>query len=490
VPWDDIDAILAESPGIMRPGVILPGESQSSIETAGLDRAWDDDGDPLSRSIKVQRPTRRRRRWFVPALIAGAATVLAVELLAVLVYPVTSDQPYSRSRIQSGLAKRRASAPDPEADLGTGNQAFLADQILHPYVGFAYDPRKNPEVNEFGFFGESPVAKRDPGRVNVAILGGSVARELHESAGATLIAELAKSPIYRGKEIHLICLAVDGFKQPQPLFSLAFAMYLGAEYDVVINFDGFNEVVLPLTDNIPNKVFPHYPRIWNFYADKGLSLTHVAQVALLMSLRERQHALSRTFSNSLLRSSNFMLIIWEGFDRRYEFEAQQAYLALIDMARRGNPDASYGPALDPSQGADAYVRDAVGRWAQASIQLRDLAAANGARYFHFLQPNQYVEDSKVFTEEEKRIADVDAYAGRELPYHPSMRNYKRAARLGYPLLIERGAELAERGVRFVDLTMIFAEMRETIYRDACCHYYLRGYEMIAERMAREIIRDD
>ncbi len=434
-----------------------------------------------------KRPKRRRRRWFVPALIAGAATVLAVELLAVLVYPLTSDQPYSRSRIQSDLAKRKASAPDPEADLGTGNRAFLADQILHPYLGFAYDPRKNPEVNEFGFFGESPVVERDPGRVNVAILGGSVARELHESAGATLAAELAKSPIYRDKEIHLICLAVDGFKQPQPLFSLAFAVYLGAEYDVVINLDGFNEVVLPFTDNLPNKVFPHYPRIWNFYADKGLSLTHVAQVAELMSLRERQHALSRTFSNPLLRSSNFMLILWEGFDRRYEFEAQRAYLALVDMARRGNPDASYGPALDRAQGADAHVRDAVSRWAQASIQTRDLAAGNGARYFHFLQPNQYVEGSKVFTEEEKRFADVDAYAGREFPYHPSLRNYKRAAQLGYPLLIESGAELAERGVRFVDLTMIFADVRETIYRDACCHYYLSGYEMIAERMAREII---
>jgi len=145
--------------------------------------------------MREERPKRTRLRWFVPALIAGVATVIAVELLAVLVYPVTADQPYSRSRIQSGLAKRKA---------------------------------------------------------------------------------------------HLICLAVDGFKQPQPLFSLAFAIYLGAEYDVVINLDGFNEVVLPFTDNLPNKVFPHYPRIWNFYADKGLSLTHVAQVAELMSLRKRQ----------------------------------------------------------------------------------------------------------------------------------------------------------------------------------------------------------
>jgi hypothetical protein len=33
-------------------------------------------------------------------------------------------------------------------------------------------------------------------------------------------------------------------------------------------------------------------------------------------------------------------------------------------------------------------------------------------------------------------------------------------------------------------------VRETIYRDACCHYNLSGYEIIAERMAREILRGD
>ncbi len=41
-------------------------------------------------------------------------------------------------------------------------------------------------------------------------------------------------------------------------------------------------------------------------------------------------------------------------------------------------------------------------------------------------------------------------------------------------------------MRFVDLTRIFADVRETIYRDACCHYNRTGNEMIAERMAREI----
>jgi hypothetical protein len=413
-----------------------------------------------------------------------------VELLCVLVYPLTSGEPYSRSRIQGKLAERAGAAPETEVGATVAEHAFMPEHILHPYAGFSYNPSRDPEVNEFGFYGESPVVSRDPGRVNVALLGGSVTRDLYQMAGERLATLLAESPRYRGREIHLIYLAVDGFKQPQSLLALTFALYLGAEYDVVINLDGFNEVVLPLTDNLPNRIFPHYPRVWNLYADKGLSLIHVAQVAELMSIRKKQHARSRRFSNPLLRFSNFMLIVWESLDRRSGLEAQRVYFELVERARRGNPDASYGPAPDPEQLPHDHLRDAASRWAQASIQLRDLAEANGARYFHFLQPNQYVAGSKVFTEEEKRFADVDGYTGQDFPFHPAVRNYKPIARLGYPLLIENGAALRQPGVHFVDLTGIFADVRETIYRDACCHYNGTGNEIIAERIAQEIARDD
>jgi hypothetical protein len=439
------------------------------------------------RTLGSQRP---RRRWLLATLIAGAVTLLAVELLSVLIYPQISHAPYSRSRLQKSLAERASAAPQPDAGAAIGESGFIPEHVLHPYAGFSYNPSADPEINAFGFYGESPVVERDPSRVNAVLLGGSVAREFYQLAGERLATLLAEIPRYRGREIHLVCLAVDGFKQPQSLLALTFALYLGAEYDVVVNLDGFNEVVLPITDNLPNRVFPHYPRAWNLYADKGLSPTRIALAAELMSIRERQHASSRRFSNPLLRSSNFALIVWENLDRRYELEAQRAYFALLDRARLGNPDTPHGPAPDPTQPPRETSRDAADRWAQASLQMRDLAEANGARYFHFLQPNQYVAGSKVFTEEEKRFADVDAYRGRHFPYHPSVRNYKPAAQMGYPLLIERGAALRQRGVNFVDLTGIFADVRETIYRDACCHYNQTGNEIIAERMAREIARVD
>ena len=58
---------------------------------------------------------------------------------------------------------------------------------------------------------------------------------------------------------------------------------------------------------------------------------------------------------------------------------------------------------------------------------------------------------------------------------------------GYPLLREAGADLARRGVHFVDLTQLFAGSREETYYDTCCHFTLQGYERIAREAARLIL---
>ena len=41
-------------------------------------------------------------------------------------------------------------------------------------------------------------------------------------------------------------------------------------FDAVVNVDGFNEVTLPLAENVPLGVAVHYPRSWPAYARKGL----------------------------------------------------------------------------------------------------------------------------------------------------------------------------------------------------------------------------
>ena len=96
-------------------------------------------------------------------------------------------------------------------------------------------------------------------------------------------------------------------------------------------------------------------------------------------------------------------------------------------------------------------------------------------YLHALQPNQYVPGSKPFTPFERKVAIL-----------PAQNATRRAAEAGYPKLISAGSHLAEMGLPFLDLTRIFEKVEEPIYRDGCCHYHTRGYDMIASRIAQKL----
>lgn len=98
----------------------------------------------------------------------------------------------------------------------------------------------------------------------------------------------------------------------------------------------------------------------------------------------------------------------------------------------------------------------------------------GIRYFHFLQPNQYVGGSKPLSDEERRIAFA--------PNDP----YANYVRLGYPYLREDGLELARRGVRFHDLTHIFAGDAATRYSDTCCHLTKAANELLGAEIGRRM----
>jgi hypothetical protein len=103
-----------------------------------------------------------------------------------------------------------------------------------------------------------------------------------------------------------------------------------------------------------------------------------------------------------------------------------------------------------------------------------LCRSAGTQYFHFLQPNQYVPDSKPLSREE-----LDGAFDPNHPYRPGVLN-------GYPLLSAAGRALQERGITFTDLTMLFSDCNETAYSDRCCHFNKLGNETIAQAIAREI----
>ena len=99
-----------------------------------------------------------------------------------------------------------------------------ASFILHPYIGAILQPTGDPSaqvpsttlVNDYGFPGNvSPVQSRSKDQVLIGILGGSVAKELCTNGGGEMVEQLSLIPEFSGRDIVLIPLAMDGYKQPQ-----------------------------------------------------------------------------------------------------------------------------------------------------------------------------------------------------------------------------------------------------------------------------------
>ena len=135
-----------------------------------------------------------------------------------------------------------------------------------------------------------------------------------------------------------------------------------------------------------------------------------------------------------------------------------------------------GPKILEFAEGDVY-QHLVGIWQRSSLQLHHQCQANGIRYYHFLQPNQYVAGSKELNSEERRQAFDEHHA------------YRLGVEKGYPLLVAAGQNLVQEGVQFRDLTHVFSDIGDTVYRDTCCHLNQRGDEILATNIARAILAD-
>ncbi len=399
------------------------------------------------------------------ALIAVAlvASLALLELATRAVLRLDRVAVAERLRHQAGEVE---AAPRPQA---------LEDQrvMLHPYFGYVVDPRA-PGINAFGFFRDPPLTTRAADRLVVAIFGGSVADQIFVLGQPALVAALQAHPPFAGRRIELLSTALGGYKQPQQLLVLAGLLALGAQFDVVINLDGFNEID-GAADNVQDGVNPYFPHNWHLHARQGLDPESAALLGRMALAREARAALRERFAAWPVEHSAVLLALWEGLDRRH-LAALRAASAALDarLATQAHGPQVSGPPVEFADSEGMFV-DFVEVWARASLAMSNLCRGQGIQYFHFLQPNQYFEGSKVLTDEERRLAwDADvAEAGR--------------VATAYPLLVERGRQLAAQGVEFVDLTQLFLAEEGTIYADACCHYNARGAGLVGDAIAQSIV---
>jgi hypothetical protein len=356
-------------------------------------------------------------------------------------------------------------------------------EVLHPYLGFIFN-KTRPDCSEYGFIDRrvldnptAPVSTKTDDNYIVLIIGGSFAYGTSiSSTEGYIVKQLRNLPPLKNKKIIIHTVAIGGYKQPQQLIALNYFLSIGAHFDLVINIDGFNEIALPPFENVPKRVNPFFPRMWWMRAGTITDSDMLVRLAKIEMVKEKRKNTAKVFSSFPLRYSVAGNLFWRFSDIRTEGrikKMEEEYTRYKTDERTKLRYVATGPAFHYENDAELY-QDLARAWGRSSRLMYSVCRTNGIDYFHFLQPNQYVEGSKPMTEEERKAGWRDGHA------------YKTGVEKGYPYLIATGRELAEEGVPFHDLTMMFAENDAVLYRDTCCHLNETGYNLVVDRIVSVI----
>lgn len=355
--------------------------------------------------------------------------------------------------------------------------------MFHPYVSYVGRPNTYQgkiKINEYGMFSIAgypyPYKKNDNDFV-FAVLGGSVA-SIFANVGEQ---SLRKYLHHRGfnKNLVLINLAKGGYKQPQQLFHLQYALLSGFEFDAVLNIDGFNDLALAV-HNIDRNINPLFPSGFHMGMLSKMRTGHqfdphtVEQLFNYYSLYSNELRLLSFIHKPPFSYSIFLNLLGELWTARNITKIKQLEYQLADDSQRTMTGEFRGP---PFKIEGNKYHSAAKIWQNASKMLYTFCQANQLPYIHILQPNQYVEDSKPLSQYEQQHAFA------------SNHSWGISARKGYQYLISAGNELKKQGVPFYDLTMIFKDVTEDLYTDTCCHFNPKGNNIMARRIAELIMQE-
>lgn len=411
----------------------------------------------------------RRRRWLFRLFVLAACLILAELLATAWLKIIMPGNNTASLRIRQAQIASGATSSDGAAE------------TIHPFLGWVHNPQlavpelidgRHAPTNSLGFRDDGPsVLKRNPAELIIGITGGSVAWRFSWEAEDRLRKRLAAVPELSARRLRIIRLALPGYKQPQQLFSLSYVLALGGEFDAIVNLDGFNDSVLAVMENAQQGTAIDYPRSWHA---RSLVITDPRQSSdawQLLSLRAARQSRARTALNSPLRFSSLFQLIWIARDEY----AHSKLLELAQTVSRSRRDSfvHHGPT-PPDQENLANIA-ALDLWERCSRQMHDICLAQGIAYVHALQPSQYLPGSKTFSQTEQ-----DYCLTPEQP-HATL-----AANL-FPLLQQRGQQLTDSGVAFVDLTGLFRDRNEPLYSDPWCHVNAAGNQLFADALAPAII---
>jgi hypothetical protein len=420
-------------------------------------------------------PARSRVRRFAIASALVLSSTLASELAARGLFRVLG-RPYDgeKTRELAGTWRNAASGALPLGGDATEAQRTAAKderRELHPYFGWEHAIDAQHVAEELDYY-RTEEAERT---FDVCILGGSVAGAFEAYGSARLGYVLGDDPRFARRPLRVHGHARAGYKQPQLLFVLEYLLALGHRPDAVIELDGFNEAALA-NANIAGGMHPVYPAdfLWNRWTTAGeLDPELLERFDEALVARRALVALAERFEDSGAWKSCILGklgVLRLATLRLRSVEAQEALARELGQRARDG-EMPRGPPID----ADSARQDAaiLRVWEESSVSMAAVCASRGIVYLHVLQPTLHDEGSKTWTAEETASAAV-------------IGSWSSGVHRLYPEMRRIGARLVERGVAFHDSSLVFRDVRETIYIDGC-HFAERGNRLLADDVGRALL---
>jgi len=336
--------------------------------------------------------------------------------------------------------------------------------VAHPYFGAAYNSDYKVKyagisINDFGLIdNKAPLPKKSNDKVIIGVFGGSVAWWL----SANKYFEEAFQDKFKNKKVEIVRVALGAWKQPQQAQALSLLLQLGAEFDYIINLDGYNEIALASYNQTVNYFYPFY---WQQLSKDFYSSSAAEIVSKITYIKATQAKLAEFFNQKPLTFSYSSSFLWKLVNSILSGKINSNQKAIKSLSENSTYKASiHGPKIHVKY--ERFYQFLAKFWYNGSMLMQDLCNARQIKYLHFLQPNQYLENSKVFTEKEQKEFILTG-AGMGVIN-------------GYPILKKLGKELETKGVNFFDASLVFKKSRETTYSDSCCHLNDNGERVLTD----------
>lgn len=357
---------------------------------------------------------------------------------------------------------------------------------FHPFFGFIQKPsadfRPGFKVNNYGFISpyDYPFKKTQKNQFVIGVFGGSVASNysIFEVQNKILPKYLKQLPALKDREFVILSFATGGYKQPQQLLILNYFLALGQEFDMVVNIDGFNEVALSNLNN-KNKIDLAMPSLQHILpltnlANNSLSIKAMKATVRIQENKARINQALTTLQNCTLAACDALTSVYiQNLVNNYKTD-----VIRFEQARTKQHDGGSVIYINTNKSVllDSVAFEQMAQnWAKSSIFMHKVLSASNVPYFHVLQPNQYYQTKRVFSEAEKQIA-----FNQDTPY-------AKAVELGYPALFKKFPNLAKNDIDILNGVQVFDKTKDAVYVDSCCHYNQAGEVIFSDYVGSSIL---